>query len=373
MPFLARRVVIAALAVVCFSAAAPAAPEGQETIEARVQDLDGSFVKNEAGQIVELDLASTWITDADLAKVASLTELRKINLAHAKINDIAFQYLKPLKHVTWLNCFYCEYLTDGAIAYLKEWENLEYLNVRGSEVTSRMFEHIANMKNLRVLDVGFSRVNDNDFEHLASLEKLEELHIGGNKMNGLALPLLRMLPSLKHLDVNGSQRTDSGRWGLTLSDVNIDNLTALTHLETLNMGGAQVTDAGMNQIEALTNLRALDLSLMEITAEGLAPVAKLPHLRRLNLWKSQRIDDEASAYLLKMENLQELDLGETAITDAALDRLKGLKSLKELFIGGTDATEQAVEAFRKARPDCRVTWWEKQEEVQSQEDTRLIG
>lgn len=373
MLLLARSFAIAALTVSCFSAAALAAPDNQETIEAWIEDLDGSFVKNENGQIVELDLASTWITDADLAKVASLPELRKINLAHAKINDIAFQYLKPLKHVTWLNCFYCEYLTDGAIAYLKEWENLEYLNVRGSEVTSRMFEHIANMKELRVLDVGFSRVNDNDFEHLASLEKLEELHIGGNKMNGLALPLLRMLPSLKHLDVNGSQRTDSGRWGLTLSDVNMGNLTALTQLEVLNMGGAQVTDVGMKQVETLANLRELDLSLMEITAEGLAPVANLPHLRRLNLWKSQRIGDGAAKYLLQMENLESLDLGETAVTDTLLERLKDLKSLKELFIGGTGTTQQAVESFRKARPDCRVTWWEKQKEVQSQEDTRLIG
>lgn len=373
MSLLSRSLVIVALATACLTVASPAAPEGQETIEAWIHSLDGSFVTNDAGAVVEVDLASAWITDADLAKLASLTELRKINLAHAKINDIAFQYLKPLKHVVSLNCFYCEYLTDGAIAYLKEWENLEYLNVRGSEVTSRMFEHIAGMKKLRVLDVGFSRVNDNDFEHLASLDKLEELHIGGNKMNGLALPLLRMLPSLRHLDVSGSQRTDSGRWGLTLSDVNIANLTALTELEALNLGGAQLTDVGMEKIEALSNLRTLDLSMMDITAEGLAPVAKLPHLSRLNLWKSQRIDDDATEYLLRMENLAALDLGATGVTDATLDQLKALSSLKELFIGNTETTQQGVESFRAARPDCRVTWWEKQKEVESQEDTRLIG
>ena len=36
--------------------------------------------------------------------------------------------------------------------------NLEYLNVRGSEVTSRAFEHLAKMKNLLNLDAGFSRL-----------------------------------------------------------------------------------------------------------------------------------------------------------------------------------------------------------------------
>ncbi len=74
-----------------------------------------------------------------------------------------------------------------------------------------------------------------------------------------------------------------------------------------------------------------------------------------------------------MKNLEILELGETAVGDATLEKLEGLKSLKELYVGGTAITEQAVEQFRKARPDCQVTWWEKQKEVESQEDTRLIG
>jgi len=84
-------------------------------------------------------------------------------------------------------------------------------------------------------------------------------------MTGRALPLLRLLPSLKRLDVDGSQRTDSGRWGLMLTDVNVESLSALTQLEVLKMGGALVTDAGMKALEPLTNLQSLDLSKMDIT------------------------------------------------------------------------------------------------------------
>ena len=94
-------------------------------------------------------------------------------------------------------------------------------------------------------------------------------------MSGLALPLLRLLPALKSLDVNGSQRTDSGRWGLMLTDVNIETIAALTQLEALNMGGAIVSDAGMKALESLVNLQNLDLSRMEISDKGLEPLAKL--------------------------------------------------------------------------------------------------
>jgi len=170
-----------------------------------IQDAGGSFQKNAAGHIVEVDLTSTWVTDDDLAKLATLSELRKLNLSYTRITDLGLEHLRPLRNVTYLNCYYCEYVTDGGIAFLKQWVNLEYLNVRGTEVTSRAFELLANMKKLKTLDVGCSRVNDDGFDALASLDTLEELHIGGDKMTGRALPLLRLLPSLKRLDLNGSQ------------------------------------------------------------------------------------------------------------------------------------------------------------------------
>jgi Leucine-rich repeat (LRR) protein len=346
---------------------------GSTTTEAWIREIGGSLQKDKAGRIVEVDLTSAWITDDDLSKLAELTELRKINLSDTKIGDIGFANLRALQRVTHLNCFHCPYITDGAVAYIKQWQNLEYLNLQGSEVTSRVFELISGMKKLKSLDVGFSRVNDDGLDALASLEELQELHIGGDKMTGLALPLLRLLPALKHLNVNGSQRTDSGRWGLMLTDVNIDAIAALTQLETLNMGGAIVSDVGMKALQSLVNLQTLDISRMDITAGSLEPLAKLPKLRRLSLWQSVRIDDKAAQHLLAMKSLEVVDLGDTSVTDAMLDQLEGMKTLKRLFVGGTKVTPARVEQFRKARPDCRVIWSPKYKEVKSEEDTRLIG
>src|ERR1035438_9775300 len=82
-----------------------------------IQDAGGTFQKNPAGQIVEVDLTSTWITDEDLAKLAQLERLQKINLSYTKITDLGLEHLRVLQHVTYFNCYYCEYISDGGIAY----------------------------------------------------------------------------------------------------------------------------------------------------------------------------------------------------------------------------------------------------------------
>ena len=93
----------------------------QADIAAWISETGGSFQKNPAGQIVEVDLTSTWITDDDLAKIAQLDQLQKLNLSYTKISDLGLEHLRPLRHVTYLNCYYCEYLSDGGIAFLKQY------------------------------------------------------------------------------------------------------------------------------------------------------------------------------------------------------------------------------------------------------------
>src|SRR5438045_9623288 len=117
-------------AIVTLLACAPlfSTTPNQADIAAWIRDTGGSFQKNQAGQIIEVDLTSTWITDDDLARIAELTELRKLNLSYTKITDLGLEHLRPLRNVTYLNCYYCEYVSDGGIAFLKQWTNLEYLN-----------------------------------------------------------------------------------------------------------------------------------------------------------------------------------------------------------------------------------------------------
>jgi Leucine-rich repeat (LRR) protein len=187
-------------------------------------------------------------------------------------------------------------------------------------------------------------------------------------MSGVALPLLKLLPALKNLDVSGWQRTDSGLWGLALSDFNLDSITQLSQLESLDIGGSKVTDRGVAEMAGLTNLHTLGLSETVVTARGIATLAKLPKLARLNLWKSEKVDDKAAPHFAAMPAIETLELTETNITDATLNALERVKTLKDVYVGGTAVTEARVEAFRMARPDCRITWWEKPPEPEKKAD-----
>ncbi len=320
----------------------------------------GRVTRDGLGRVSEIDLTSTWITDADLDQIGQLRHLTKLNLSHTWITDAGLERLKPLPNVRDLNLYYAEYVTDGGVAHLKGWEKIEHLNLRGTKVTSRVFEHLGELTTLRSLDIGFSRVTDDGFEHLANLEQLESLGFGGNKMSGVALPLLKLLPALRRLDVGGRQRTDSGLWGLALTDFNLESIEALTELEELILNDHKLSDLGMARLEVLTRLEAIDLSRTQVTSRGLASVAKLPRLKRLKLWQAEKVGAAAAQHLSAMKHLEVLDLAETSVSDDFLERFSAAAALKQLFLGGSNISAEAVETFRRKHPGMQVTWWEKQ-------------
>jgi hypothetical protein len=157
----------------------PIALAGDDPVE-EIAALGGRCSRDAAGEIIEVDLSNTWVTDADLSEVARLPRLRSINLAYTRVTDQGLEHLAPLKDVRTLNLYYAESVTDQGLVPLKHWKNLEQLDLRGTKVTSTLFEHIAQMASLRYLDVGYSRVNDDSFELLGNLGHLEHLGFGGN-------------------------------------------------------------------------------------------------------------------------------------------------------------------------------------------------
>ena len=349
----------------------PAATLSTSEVLDWVESLGGRYSRAENGDVTGVNLSSAWVTDTDLQKLTYLPNLQRINLSYVKISDLALEHLIPLENVRDLNLHFAEYITDNGIAHLKGWTHLEHLNVRGTKVTSSIFRHIAGMTKLKSLDVGFSRTTDDGFEHLAGMEQLERLAFGGNKMSGLALPLLKLLPSLKELNVSGWQRTDSGLWGVSVTDFNLDSIAELKQLEVLDLGETRITDPGLPKLLQLESLRSLDLSRTAVTARGMAALAALPNLRRLRLWQAERINDSAIPHFLEMKKLEVLELPETGISDKGLAQLQEAKHLKRLYVGGSDVTIDEVERFRKALPNCLISWWAKSadfERVENEND-----
>jgi Leucine-rich repeat (LRR) protein len=245
----------------------------------------------------ELDLTSTWITDADLARVGRMQSLERLDLSHTKITDAGLQHLRGLRNLRELSLYYAESISEDGLAVLQHFPALERLNLRGARVTSKVFEHIAHLKNLRDLDVAFTEITDDGFDHLVGLEKLERLAIGGNRLTGQCLQTLLDIPSLRDLDVGGTQRVDSGLWGLALTDENLARIGRLKQLRRLSLAAATISDRGVDRpghpeaerlslddlsaLRPLENLEFLDLSRQPVTEAALKSLGPMPRLREV--------------------------------------------------------------------------------------------
>src|SRR2546430_16028974 len=106
----------------------------------------------------------------------------------------------------------------------------------------------------------------------------------------------------------------------------------------------------------MSELMSLDLGRTQVTGKGIESLAPLPLLERLSLWQAKKVDDSAAAAIAALKNLKTLDVSETSIGDAGLEKLRALAGLRGLYLTGSHVTAAGVEAFRKERPECRVFW-----------------
>lgn len=87
-----------------------------------------------AGKIVSLDLARTKVTDAGLAKIAGMKELKELHLEGTSIGDAGLDHLKGLTSLEYLNLYNTK-VTDAGIAKLASLSKLKALYLWQSGVT----------------------------------------------------------------------------------------------------------------------------------------------------------------------------------------------------------------------------------------------
>lgn len=269
----------------------------------------GTVTRDAAGRITEVDLRSSWVTDADMPLLARMPHLTKLDLSLTRITDRGLQQLKSAPGIVDLNLYYAEQITDEGMSAIKGWKKLQRLNVRGTRITDSTLEHAASVPTLLALDAGFAQVTDVGLDHLASLPGLKELSIGGNKLTDAGLQSLRYLTVLTHLDLTGMQRTDSGLWSVSLTELGVGAIATLKQLQVLKLDGLPVSARWLERLKGLTKLE------------------------RLSLQGCTRIGDDAAAALASWPALKTVDLTGTAMTEQAVAGLRQAKPALKLFAG----------------------------------------
>ena len=231
MPTSMRLLAVAALAM-----AQGLAAQDARVIAEWVRLHGGTVTSDAAGSILGVDLRRSWINDIDLERLKGLDRLESLALAQTHVTDSALAILATLPSLRELDLFFCEHITDSGASQIRRAPGLERLNVRGTKISDSGVKFLTELEHLRTLDIGISEIGDPSIELLEAMPHLEALAIGGNRIGEAGIASLKALKRLRHLDLSGAQVTDSGIWTVTVTDLNLDEIGALTGLESLDLG-----------------------------------------------------------------------------------------------------------------------------------------
>ena len=263
-----------------------------------IADAGGAVTRDTRGRVIAVDLRASWADDSDLASLANIPTLSRLDLSQTRIGDHGLRLLRNAPAIADLDLRYAELITDEGLSALKTWKRLKRLDLEGTKVTDSTLRHLSALNSLEALNIGSVLVTDAGLEALTSLTNLKELTLGGNKLTDAGLQTLRQQPGLTFLDLGGVQRTDSGLWSVSF------------------------TQPGLEAIATHKGLRQLRLRGTLIGARGLETIKGLSHLDRLDLHDCARIGDDAIPILAAMPMLHSLDLTGTKVTAAGLEKLR---------------------------------------------------
>ena len=120
-------------------------------------------------------------------------------------------------------------------------------------------------------------------------------------------------------------------------------------------GVSKCDDARLAALEPIKdNVAQLDLGRTIITDAGLKAVAGLSRLASLDL-RQTKVTDAGLETLTSLKNLRSINLFATGITDAGLKHLAAIKSLRTVTLFQSKATPAGVAELKKALPSAHVT------------------
>lgn len=107
----------------------------------------------------------TTITDADIAHLSRLPNLRRIYLSYTAVTDSGLAHLARHKNLSTLFLDVTA-VTDSGLAHLSGLANLKDLYLNGTVVTDAGLSHLGNLTNLEFLSLRDSAVTDKGIEEL---------------------------------------------------------------------------------------------------------------------------------------------------------------------------------------------------------------
>ncbi len=169
----------------------------QQNAAAEIEKLGGKVEFNADKYVVKVDLNNARITDADLKKLEIFSELEWLDLRITQIGDEGVSHLAALRNLKFLNLFRTN-LTDKGLANLQGLTQLETLLIGGTKISDEGLKNLERLAKLKKISVFRTNVSDAGLKHLEKLPALEILLIGESKITEEgAKSLQKVLPALR--------------------------------------------------------------------------------------------------------------------------------------------------------------------------------
>lgn len=208
------------------------------------------------------------------------------------------------------------------------------------EIATAVETHDAELNKLRTENEELTRTNDS---LRTTIGQLQLPAIERIKAAGGVVTQDEATGTVTAIDLSGSLAQD---------DSALDVLPVFNGLKKLVLYGPAITNETMDVVSQLPQLEHLDLTRTAVGDAGLAKLVGLKNLRYLQLFRCD-VTDEGFRSLAQLPRIEQIRCGQTRISDQGLQYIKDLKTVTALDLSDcnqvTDAGVEVIAGFAKLR------------------------
>lgn len=229
-------------------------------VRCNVSDEGLVYLKN----MKNLEFLGLWnndqFTNKSLDYIVGLAKLKSLRLDNAQITDNGIKKLKQHGTLNKLEFLVLSgtKITDAGLAHLQEMDNLKRLYLRETQTGDDGLKYLSGLTNLEAIILNDTKITGAGMVHLKGLKKLKLLYMQNTGITDNGLKQLKELTDLVQLWLGGTKITDAG----------LVHIRDLTNLQSVSLDSTGITDKGLAHLKLLTNLNELYLNQTNITIDG---------------------------------------------------------------------------------------------------------
>lgn len=133
-------------------------------------------------------------------------------------------------------------------------------------------------------------------------------------------------------------------------------LHEFANLKSANFCGSGLDDVGLCYVSDMATIAGLDLQDTRISNEGLSVLERLSDLQYLRLKDNPQLSNECVPHLLKLTQLEDLQIHETSIDQYGLNQLAVMHSLRDicLYVEGNNYSFDGLLDLSTRMPSCTI-------------------